>query len=315
MKFRKVLVTGGAGFIGSHIVDELISRGYSIAILDNFHSGKLENLRASSSKNALELIKGDIRDRNILRNALADVDALVHLAALIDVEMSVNNAFETHDVNVTGTLNLLEESVRCGVKKCVLASSAAVYGDANLLPINEECSLSPVSPYAASKVSAEYYCKVFRRCYGLGMVILRYFNVYGPRQKGGTYSGVITRFLENALKGIPLTVYGDGNQTRDFIYVGDVAKATVSALESAHSDAETFNVCTGLPTSINEIAQIVKDVVGTNSKLTYSKPRSGDINASYGDPLKAEKAFGFRARIGLREGIRLLRDSQRAFDA
>lgn len=311
--FSKVLVTGGAGFIGSHLVDKLISRGYSVVVLDNFHSGKIESFREILGRESFEMIEGDIRDRKAVREAMDGVDAVVHLAALIDVEESVNNPFETHNVNVNGTLNILVEAARSGVKKCVFASSTAVYGEANPLPLKEEHPPKPTSPYAASKVSAECYCRVFNSCYGLDTVILRCFNVYGLGQKNGAYSGVITRFLQNALKGEPLIVYGDGKQTRDFIHVDDVVEATVLALENANSNGETFNVCTGKPTAVNELLQIVKEVMERALKVIYDKPRKGDIKNNYGDPSKAEEILGFKAKISLREGLERLRNSYSNF--
>jgi len=241
------------------------------------------------------------------------VDAVVHLAALIDVEESVNNPVETHDVNVVGTINVLERAVRNGVKRFVYASSTAVYGEGNSLPLKEDHSFKPVSPYAASKVSAECYCRAFNNCYGLKTVMLRYFNVYGHGQEHSSYGGVITRFLHNALKGEPLIVYGDGEQTRDFIYVDDVVEATVLALENANSKGETFNVCTGKPTTVNELVGIVKEVIGSDLKVVYDKPRKGDIKNNYGDPSKAEEILGLKAKISLREGLERLRNSYSNF--
>lgn len=311
--FSKVLVTGGAGFIGSHLVDKLISRGYSVVVLDNFHSGEMESFREILGRASFEVIEGDIRDRKAVREAMDGVDAVVHLAALIDVEESVNNPLETHDVNVNGTLNVLNEAVRSGVRKLLFASSTAVYGEGNPLPLEEEHSLNPISPYAASKVSAEYYCKAFNNCYGLSTVVLRFFNVYGPGQKHSSYSGVISKFLQNALNGEPLILYGDGEQARDFIHVDDVVEATALALENANSKGETFNVCTGKPTAVNELVQIVKKVVKRDLKVIYDKPRKGDIKNNYGDPSKAEEILGFKAKISLREGLERLRNSYSNF--
>ena len=311
--FSNVLVTGGAGFIGSHLVDKLISRGYSVVVLDNFHSGKIESFREILGRASFEVIEGDIRDRKAVREAMDGVDAVVHLAALIDVEESVNNPLETRDVNVNGTLNVLNEAVRSGVRKLLFASSTAVYGEGNPLPLEEEHSLNPISPYAASKVSAEYYCKAFNNCYGLSTVVLRFFNVYGPGQKHSSYSGVITKFLQNALRDEPLVVYGDGKQTRDFIHIDDVVDATVLALEKANSKGETFNVCTGKPTSVNGLVEIVKEIIEKDLKVSYDKPRKGDIKNNYGDPSKAEKILGFKAETSLREGLERLRDSYSDF--
>jgi len=311
--FSNVLVTGGAGFIGSHLVDELVSRGCRVVVLDNFRSGRMENLTQHLKSDVFRLAEGDVRDRKVVGDVMDGVDAVVHLAALIDVEDSVNNPIETHKVNVTGTLNVLEEAARKGIRRFVFASSTAVCGEVESLPINEDHPLKPMSPYAASKASAECYCRAFCGSYGLETVILRYFNVYGPRQEHNPYSGVITKFLSNASRGEPLVVYGDGEQTRDFIYIEDVVDATVLALESDNLVGETFNVCTGKPTTINELAQIVKEVTGRNLQIMHDKPRKGDIKNNYGDPAKAEEILGFKAKVTLRKGLeRFLSDGARA---
>lgn len=299
----KVVVTGGAGFIGSRLVRKLLGRGYSVIVLDNFHSGSLENLRDLLGEDKVDVVRGDVRDRHIVRKALKGADSVAHLAALIDVEASVRDPFVTHDVNVNGTLNVLHEAVRAGVKRFVFASSTAVYGDANPLPLREDYPPRPISPYAASKAAAEGYCPAFNKCYGLETVVLRYFNVYGPGQRNSAYSGVITRFLENALNDKPLIIYGDGKQTRDFIYVDDVVEATVLALKGDGVEGEAFNVCTGKPTSVNELVEIVRAIAGKDLRVVYNKPRKGDVRNNYGDPSKAEKTFGFKAKTSLREGL------------
>jgi UDP-glucose 4-epimerase len=302
-EYSRVLVTGGAGFIGSRLIRELMSMGCSVVVLDNFFSGSWENLRGLRGKDGLEVVEGDVRDRHVVRKVMKNVDGVVHLAALIDVEASVKNTFKTHDVNVNGTLNVLWEAVKAGVGRFVFTSSTAVYGDVNPLPLKEEYPLYPVSPYAASKAAAEGYCLAFNKCYGIETVILRYFNVYGPGQRNSAYSGVITRFLEKAFRGEPLIVYGDGRQTRDFIYVDDVVEATILALESDGVEGEAFNVCTGKPTSVNNLVEVVRAIVGKDSNVVYDKPRTGDIRKNYGDPLKAKKMLGFKAKTSLREGL------------
>jgi len=253
----------------------------------------------------LKLVRGDVRDARAVRDAVDDVDAVVHLAALIDVERSVNDPLETHDVNVHGTLNVLNESVRQGVKKFVFSSSAAVYGEGNRLPHREDLIPNPNSPYAASKAAAEHYCNAFHKSYGLGTMILRYFNVYGPGQGHNSYSGVITKFISNALCDKPLTVFGDGKQFRDFIYVDDVVKATMLALENDDSVGEVLNVCTGRPISVNELVKVVTEIIGREIETEYCKHRRGDIRSSYGDPTKAEKVLGFKAEVDLRNGLEL----------
>ena len=301
--FSRVVVTGGVGFIGSRLVRELLGRGCYVVVLDNFCSGSWENLRGLRGRSGFEVVEGDVRDRRVVRKVMKGADGVVHLAALIDVEASVRDPFQTHDVNANGTLNLLHEAVKAGVKRLVFASSTAVYGDANPLPLREDYQPRPISPYAASKAAAEGYCLAFNNCYGLETVILRYFNVYGPGQRNSAYSGVITRFLEKAFKGEPLIVYGDGCQTRDFIYVDDVVEATVLALEDDGVEGEIFNVCTGKPTSVNELVEVVRAIIGKDLKVVYDKPRKGDIRNNYGDPSKAEKILGFKAKTSSKEGV------------
>lgn len=308
-RISRVVVTGGAGFIGSRLVRGLLGRGYSVVVLDNFCSGSWENLRGLRGGDEFEVVDGDVRDRRVVRKVMKGADGIVHLAALIDVEASVKDPFETHEVNVNGTLNVLHEAVKAGVKRFIFASSTAVYGDANPLPLKEDYPPRPISPYAASKAAAEGYCLAFNKCYGLETVILRYFNVYGPGQRNSAYSGVITRFLENTFKGEPLTVYGDGCQTRDFIYVDDVVEATILALEGEGLESKTFNVCTGNPTSVNELIEVVRTIAGKNLKVVYDKPRKGDIRNNYGDPSKAEKILGFKAKTSLEKGIEKMANS------
>ncbi|MEM2129446.1 MAG: NAD-dependent epimerase/dehydratase family protein [Candidatus Bathyarchaeia archaeon] len=310
-RFTRVAVTGGAGFIGSCLVRELLNRGYSVLVLDNFSSGCWENLRGLLGRDGLDVVEGDIRDRRVLRKVLKYVDAVVHLAALIDVEASVQNPYETHDVNVSGTLSVLMESVTAGVKRFVFISSTAVYGETNPLPLRENYSLHPISPYAASKAAAEAYCLAFSRCYGIEAVILRYFNVYGPGQRNSVYSGVITKFLKNALNGMPLIVYGNGEQTRDFIYIDDVVSATVLALEKEGLTDEVFNICTGKQFSVNKLLDFIRDILGDNIQVVYDKPKKGDIAKNYGDTLKAEKMLGFKAKIDFKDGLKKMVNSFR----
>lgn len=302
----KVLVTGGAGFIGSNLIPRLLERGHSVVVLDNLYSGKLENLGSIRDNPNFTFIHGDIRDVTILRKALHAVDAVVHLAALIDVAASVADPSSTNDINVSGTLNMLHESVKNEVKRFVFASSTAVYGDAKTLPIKETAILKPISPYAASKVAGEGYCNAFSGCFGLDMVALRFFNVYGPRNENSPYSGVITKFLRKARDDEVLTVEGDGKQTRDFIHVNDVAEALVLALEHKQLKGEVFNVCTGIPTSVNQLVEILKKITGKNLRVKHNPPRQGDIRESFGDPAKAVDKLGFKSKINLQKGLEML---------
>jgi len=306
------LVTGGAGFIGSHLVRQLLKEDYNVVVLDNFCFGKIENIRDCLNDERFEVIKGDVRNKKFVSKALENVEAVVHLAALVNVEESVNNPLETRKVNVSGIVNLLHEAVKKGIDKFVFGSSAAVYGEDGRLLLKEDGSLKPVSPYAASKAAAENYCRAFQSSYGFPTVILRYFNVYGFRRDLDSYSGVITTFLNNALNDKPLVIFGDGEQTRDFIYVKDVVNATVLALENNRSNGEILNVCTGNPTSIRGLAQTLLEITGRNLEVIHDKPRKGDIYLNYGDPTKAEKIIGFRNRIGLKEGLRRIFISMQA---
>ena len=303
-EFSHVLVTGGAGFIGSHLARRLVATGYTVTVLDNLQYGRVENINKCLNTGRFKLIKGDIRDKRVVKDAMNGVDAVVHLAALIDVEESVINPLETHDVNVNGSLTVLNEAVRQCVKKFLLASSTSVYGERNSLPLRENYPVKPISPYAASKAAAENYCEAFHRCYRLPTVILRYFNVYGPKSECNSYSGVITTFVNNALSHKPIVVFGDGEQTRDFIYIEDVVNATVLALESDSSIGKVLNVCTGRPTSLNTLVQNLKEILASELQVINHEPRKGDISANYGDPTKTKKTIGFEAETSLIEGLK-----------
>ena len=302
-KSNKILVTGGAGFIGSHLILELLKRKHSVVVFDNLCSGKISNLKEISEKNGFEFIEGDIRDESKLKAAFKGVDSVVHLAALIDITASMTNPAATNDVNVTGTLNVLQEAARCKVRKLVFASSTAVYGDTQTLPINENVNVNPISPYAASKLAGEAYCKAFAGSYGLSTVVLRFFNVYGPRSEKSPYCGVITKFLQQANKGEALNIFGDGKQTRDFINVKDIVEALILALEAHEVGGEIFNICTGIPTSINDLARAVQVATRKDLKITHAPAREGEIRFSYGDPSKATQKLHFKAKVSLSEGI------------
>jgi len=302
-KLQKILVTGGAGFIGSHLTEKLLGKGYSVVVLDNMTTGNPENLKPFSKLPNFELKKGDVRDRLAVAEATCGTDAVVHLAALIDVEKSVLDPAPTHEVNATGTLNVLQEAVRQGVKRFVLASSAAVYGDTEKLPIKEDTPPKPLSPYAASKTSAEAYCQAFAKSYALNTIILRPFNVYGPRSANSPYSGVITKLLKAAATNDAFTIQGDGRQTRDFIHVNDVAQAITLALENQKTTAETLNVCTGIPVSINQLVQATEKATEKTLKTNHGPPRKGDIKHSYGDPAKATEQLKFKATTTLQQGL------------
>jgi UDP-glucose 4-epimerase len=303
---RKILVTGGAGFVGSHLVPCLLESGYSVTVLDNLSHGKMENLNEVLDHPQFTFQRADILDKTIPTLFFAGIDSIIHLAALIDISASVSDPIRNHEVNVNGTFKMLQAAVKHKVRKFVFASSTAVYGEVKNLPIQEGIAIHPISPYAASKVAGEAYCSAFSNCYGLETVALRFFNIYGQRSENSPYSGVITKFLKKIIADEVLTVDGDGEQTRDFIYVNDIVKAIILALEKEGLKGEVFNVCTGMPTSVNQLVDTLKTATGKNAHVKHGLARLGDIRSSYGDPAKAAENFGFRASVDLRKGLRML---------
>lgn len=307
MMVKKILVTGGAGFIGSHLVDELLMRGLKVVVLDNFFNGCLDNLRSHLDDPNFELIEGDVRDGFCLRKAMEDVDAVIHEAAITSVPFSIKNPKLTLEVNSTGTLNLLEASVEAGARRFVFASSCAVYGEARKIPVSEEEPPMPLSPYARSKLEAERHCLNFYEKNGLETVILRYFNVYGPRQASGEYAGVMMKFLDHLRRGIPPTIYGDGEQTRDFVYVSDVVYATLLALDCKRCAGEVFNIGSGRAISINRLCGIFqKEANRIDLKPVYKSARSGDIRRSEADISKARRIMGYEPKISIEAGVKKL---------
>jgi UDP-glucose 4-epimerase len=305
--YSRVLVTGGAGFIGSHTVDRVLTEGFEVVVLDDLRSGLLENINAHFSTGKFRFVRGDIRDSGLVKDLVRDVDAVVHLAALISVPESIKDPVLTNDVNVNGTLNLLKACVDFSVKRFVYASSCAVYGNAESLPIKEDCPARPESPYGVSKLVAENYVHIYHEDFGLETVCLRYFNVYGPRQVFGDYSGVITQFISRLAKGLPLVIFGDGEQTRDFVQVQDVAEANMLALKNGGVAGETFNIGTGAATTINQLANVLLGITNkTHLELKHSKPREGDIKYSVADISKAEKNLHYAPKISLRDGLMVL---------
>ena len=303
---QKVLVTGGAGFIGSHLVPYLLEKGYSVVVLDNLSNGKLENLNAVLDHPKFSFQQGDIRDKSLPNDVFDGIDFIIHLAALIDISASVVDPTKNHEINVNGTFNMLQAALKNKVKRFVFASSTAVYGDVETLPVKENIAIHPISPYAASKAAGEAYCSAFGNCFGLKTVALRFFNIYGLRSGNSPYSGVITKFIQKIIDGQSLTIDGDGEQTRDFIHVNDIVRAIVLALEHEGLNGEVFNVCTGLPTSVNQLADALKIVTGKNFDVKHGPARLGDIRSSYGDSTKAEEKLGFKANIDLKQGLQIL---------
>jgi len=300
----EILVTGGAGFIGSHIVDQLLEEGYKVRVLDNLSTGEKKNLAQHKNKKSFQFIEGDIRNFDLVKKAVEGVDAVIHEAALVSVTRSVEDPLLSNEVNVTGTVNLLKACIDTNVKRFVLASSCAVYGDSKILPSHENLVPKPLAPYAADKLAAENYAKVFHEVYGLETVSLRYFNVYGPRQKYGPYSGVISIFINCLLENEAPIVFGDGKQTRDFINVKDVVKANMLALSKQKAAGEVFNICTGEATTLNKLAETIQKIMNkTDLKPVHFEPRPGDIKHSYGDINKAKRNLEYTPKVQLEEGL------------
>ncbi len=300
---KKAVVTGGAGFIGSHLVEELVQRDYSLTIIDDLSSGKRENLSAALKNPNVKLINGSITDLPLLQKLFKDIDYVFHLAAFANVPRSVIEPRLCHDVNNTGALNVLIAAKDNKVKRVVNASSCAIYGDAPGLPKKENMPINPLSPYAVTKLAAEHYCDVFHKAYQLSTISLRYFNIYGPRQSPDSdYAAAIPKFIKMALSGKPLEIYGDGKATRDYTYVKDAVNAYILAAESDVTGV--INIGYGKAVTVNELAKLINKLTGNTAKPIYKPPRPGDILHSLADASKAKKAFGYRPRYNLEEGLK-----------
>jgi UDP-glucose 4-epimerase len=301
----RVLVTGGCGFIGSHLVDVLLTKGDAVTVLDNLSSGTLDNLKTHMNNPTFQFIQGDIRDTTAVEKALMNVEAVIHEAAIVSVPLSIENPVLTNEVNVLGTLNLLEASVKAKVKRFVYVSSCAVYGDASKLPINEDAPVMPLSPYASSKLAAEGHCTSFFENHGLETVRLRYFNVYGPRQASSEYAGVMVKFLERIRKDQPPVIFGDGEQTRDFVYVSDVVDATLLALNRDRVAGNIFNIGTGEVVTINKLCDVFLELTEKEHlKPIFMDAKPGEIRHSQADITKAMKLLGYRPKVPLKKGVR-----------
>jgi UDP-glucose 4-epimerase len=297
----RALVTGGAGFIGSHIVEELLRGGASVRVLDNFSSGKRENLAAF--RGDLEILEGDLRDTEVIQAATRDVNLVFHLAAFVSVPQSMAEPEACFAINVGGTVTLLEAARRAGVRKVVLSSSTAVYGNPDKFPTDEEALLRPVSPYALSKQVNELYARLYTQTFNLPVTALRYFNVYGPRQRPDSdYAAAISIFTRRLVNGEPITIYGDGKQSRDFIFVKDVVRANLMAAES-NAAGEAFNICTGRETTLLDLLEELSEISPRQPEVRFDAPRPGDIYRSYGNPEKAAAMLGFRAQTTLANGL------------
>ena len=302
-----VLITGGAGFIGSHMAEGLLERGDQVRVYDNFSTGRRENVEPLLNRwlGSLELIEADLRDYAALESAMEGVEGVFHVAALPSVSQSVIDPLETTEVNVMGTLNCLMAARQAEVRRVVYSSSSSVYGNAERLPTSEDVGCEPCSPYAASKLAGEVYCRVFAELYPLDTVSLRYFNVFGPRQDPDSeYAAVIPKFITRALAGLPLIIHGDGHQTRDFTFVGDVVEANLLAMEAEGVSGQVLNVACGRQISIMELAEVLGELLGEGLVTEFESPRPGDIRFSRASIERANKALGYRPLIPLREGLK-----------
>ena len=298
------LVTGGAGFIGSNIVEELVRRGEKTRVLDNFITGSRENLAPFMDK--IELIEGDIRDKAALARALAGVDFVIHQAALRSVPKSVDDPFTTNEINVFGTLNLLMAAKEAKVKRVVYASSSSAYGDVKTFPQKETDRPMPISPYGVSKLAAENYCVTFAKTFGLETVSLRYFNVFGPRQNPESkYSAVIPAFLFKMVKGESPVVEWDGKQARDFTYVANVVMANLNACTAKGISGEVFNVACGTTTSVIEIVDELNRILGTRIRPEFAPKRRGDVRKTFASVSKMKKSLKIKKMIRFKEGLNL----------
>ena len=298
------LVTGGAGFIGSHVAAALAGSGGRVRVLDDLSTGYAENLEEIGGR--VDFVRGSVSDPGALARALEGVEVVFHEAAIPSVQRSVEHPEETHRACAEGTFRLLAAARRAGVRRLVYAASSSAYGDQPTLPKVEEMRPDPLSPYAAAKLVGEYYCQVWWRSYGFETVSLRYFNVFGPRQDPGSqYSGVISRFISALLGGERPVIYGDGEQSRDFTYVSNVVEANLRAAESARGVGEVINVANGERTTLNELLDTLKRITGkTDAQAEYREPRVGDVRHSLADITHARELLGYEPKVGLEDGLR-----------
>ncbi len=299
---NKVVVTGGAGFIGSHLTEELAKRGYYVIILDDLSTGKIKNIEPLLKNENIKFIQGSVTDLPVLQKLFKDVHYVFHLAAIPSVPRSIENPLASHEVNITGTLKVLLTAKDNGIKKVIYASSSSVYGDTPTLPKREDMLPNPASPYAITKLTGEYYCRVFKEVYGLPTVCLRYFNVYGPKQDPNSqYSAVIPRFIKSVSEDKPPIIFGDGKQTRDFTFIKDAIEANILAAESDATGI--LNIGRGESTSINRLAELIIGFTKNTVKPIHDEPRTGDIRHSLADISRA-RAFGYEPKFSLEQGLR-----------
>lgn len=296
------LVTGGAGFIGSNIVETLLERGHKVRVLDNFSTGKRENLEPF--RNDVEIVEGDIRSYHIVHEAVRGTDFILHQAALPSVPRSIADPITTHEVNTNGTLNVLNAARDLGVKKVIFASSSSIYGNSEELPKKESMVPNPLSPYAVSKLTGEKYMQVFHKLYGLETISLRYFNVFGPRQDPASqYSAVIPKFITAILNGNQPVIFGDGLQSRDFTYVANVVDANLKACLSEQTGGEVLNIACHERITLNQLVTLINRATEKDIEPVYSEPRLGDVKHSFADIQRAKQVIGYRPGVSFSEGL------------
>jgi UDP-glucose 4-epimerase len=297
----KVLVTGGAGFIGSNLVRELLGRGDDVRVLDNFSTGNRRNIEDLD----IEVVEGELRSYERVHNAVRGVETVFHLGALGSVPRSVQDPLTSSAVNIEGTLNVLLAARDEGIRRVVYTSSSSIYGVSNPLPLNERMPPDPISPYGVAKLAAERYCVSFSRVYDLETVVLRYFNVFGPRQDPTSqYAAVVPLFITAIAAGEPITIFGDGEQSRDFTFVGNVVAATAAAGFAQEANGQILNVAAASPASVNTLADTIGSILGKPIDKRHEPERAGDIRDSWADISEAQRLLGFEPRIGLEEGLR-----------
>ncbi len=298
----RYVVTGGAGFIGSNTVDELVRRGHSVVVLDDLSAGKEDNL--AEIRNKITFIKGSITDIEVVRKAMHEAEYVLHLGARTSVPRSVKDPIETNKINIEGTLNVLVAAKELKVKRVVFAASSSAYGETPTLPKVETMQPEPISPYGVTKYVGELYGQTFGRCYGLENVALRYFNIFGPRQDPGSpYSGVLAKFCTAFLEGTPPSVFGDGEQTRDFTYVDNAVQANLLACEAPNVSGKVFNVGVGGRVSLNEVLRELRKITGKALEAKYEPPRDGDIRDSQADISRAREFLGYEPQVSFEEGL------------
>ena len=298
------LITGGVGFIGSNIAYELVQRGERVRVVDNFSTGNERNI--SDIMDKIELVEADVRDLEKMRSAVEGIDFVLHQAALPSVARSVDNPIDSNEVNVNGTLNLLVAARDAGVKRFVYAASSSAYGNSPALPKNEDMPSHPLSPYAISKLLGEHYCRIFHTIYKLETVSLRYFNVFGPRQDPASpYSAAIPKFINAMLEGEPITIYGDGEQSRDFTYVQNVVNANLLACEAPDAAGTVINVACGDQISLNRLISIMEEELGIEAQRVYTRSLPGDVKHSRADISRARALLGYEPAVAFDEGLKM----------